>query len=90
MPKPAAQIDRWIREQQARLGIPSDEGLVPTLTVYPSLYVIERLAHAAADERIAADPVYDAMCARLDAELAEILSGTSARAPSLPKVLTID
>lgn len=46
-----------------------------TVTVYPSMAVVTRLAHAAADAKIAVDPTYDAMYARLDAELAEILEG---------------
>ncbi|MFL9987647.1 hypothetical protein [Paraburkholderia sediminicola] len=74
---------------------------VPAVTVYPSPYVIERLAHAAADAKIAADPAYDAMCARTDAMLAEIIEGCnetlhplprakSMRAPRVPHVTTND
>ncbi|QIE23553.1 hypothetical protein SBC1_14400 [Caballeronia sp. SBC1] len=48
---------------------------LPTVTVYPSMAVVTRLAHAAADAKIAIDPVYAAMCERLDRELAEILEG---------------
>ncbi|MGF6994639.1 hypothetical protein [Paraburkholderia sp. GAS32] len=88
-----AEINEWIRSQQSRLGIASKntEAKRSTVTVMlPSMAVVARLAHAAADARIAADPAYDAMCARLDAELAEILSGGSTRAPSLPDTLTIE
>lgn len=79
MARSHATINQWIREQEARLGIESpksgeSEPTLPTVAVYPSPYVIERLAHAAADARMAADPVHDAMCERLDAELAEILA----------------
>jgi hypothetical protein len=86
--KPTAdKINAWIREQQARLGIETG-GIPPvksTVTVMlPSMAAVTRVAHAAVDEKIANDPVYDAMCARLDAELAEILEGGSARAPSPP------
>lgn len=56
----------------------------------PSMAVVTRLAHAAADAKVAADPRYAAMCDRLDAELAEILSVDYARAPSLPDSLTFD
>jgi len=91
--KPAAeQIDQWIREQQTRLGI-KDKVVVnsnaltgaalPTVTVMlPSMAAVTRLAHAAADERIAVDPNYAAMCERLDAELAEIIE---AGIPGLPR-----
>ena len=41
----------------------------------PSMAAVTRVAHAAADEKIAADPRYAAMCERLDAELREILDG---------------
>jgi len=53
----------------------------PTVTIYPSPYVIERLAHAVADEKIADDPRYAAMCELLDAELAEILEGVRKKLP---------
>jgi hypothetical protein len=93
MVKPAAQIDAWIRSQQARLGIAT--GVIPpvksTVTVLlPSMDAVTRVAHAAADAKIAVDPTYALMRARLDAELAEILSADSARAPSLPDTLTIE
>ena len=70
------EINRWIREQEARLGIgevPSVGGNLPTVTVYPGPVVIERLAHYGADLLIANNAGYDSMCGRLDAELAEIL-----------------
>jgi hypothetical protein len=79
MRKSKLQINEWIRSQQARLGIPTNCGdssnlrNVPTMTVYPSPYVIERLAHAGADLLIANNPAYAAACERLDGELAEIL-----------------
>ncbi|CAB3783390.1 hypothetical protein [Pararobbsia alpina] len=93
MRKSQAEINEWIRSQQSRLGIASqsNEAKRSTVTVMlPSVAVVTRLAHAAADAKIAVDPVYAATCARLDAELAEILSGGSARAPSLPDTLTIE
>jgi hypothetical protein len=48
---------------------------LPTVTVYPSAVVIERLAHYGADRLIANNAAYASMCERLDAELAEILEG---------------
>jgi hypothetical protein len=80
MPKSLPEINQWIRQQQVRLGIepsetPADGGSVPAVVVYPSPYVIERLAHAGADLLIANNPAYDSMCASLDAELAEIHEG---------------
>lgn len=79
MPKPAAEINRWIRSQQDRPGIDcssTNGGRASTVSVMlPSMAVVTRVAHAAADAKIAADPSYDAMCERLDAELAEILGG---------------
>ncbi|MBB5543326.1 hypothetical protein A8H39_10920 [Paraburkholderia fungorum] len=93
MRKSHAQINHWIREQENRLGIASEnpEAKRSTVTVMlPSMAAVTRVAHTAADERMAVDPAYDAMCARVDAELAEILSGGSARAPSPPDILTID
>jgi hypothetical protein len=94
MRKAQAEIYEWIHQQEVRLGISSD-GVdspnsvnVPTVTVYLGPLVIERLAHFGADAKIAVDPRYAAMCERLDAELAEILSDGSARAPSLPNILT--
>jgi hypothetical protein len=99
MRKSQAEIDGWIRAQESRLGINAQKGeysnastggALPTVTIYPSPYVIERVAHAGADARMAVDPRYAAMCERLDAELAELLSGSSARAASLPDILTID
>ncbi|MFL9994309.1 hypothetical protein PQR34_29010 [Paraburkholderia sediminicola] len=41
----------------------------------PSMAAVTRVAHAAADAKIAVDPEYDAMCVRLDAELASMLEG---------------
>ena len=105
MAKSHASINRWIREQEVRLGIgvvPSVGGNLPTVTVYPSPYVIERMAHAGADLLIANNPAYDAMCARLDAELAEIIDGRvglaaprvrrakSTRAPDVPRIMEND
>jgi hypothetical protein len=88
------EIDRWIRAQEARLGLNQSSsvgGSFPTVTVMlPSMAAVTRVVHAAADEKIAADPAYAALCARLDAELAEILAAGSARAPSLPDILTDD
>ena len=87
MRKSHAQINQWIREQENRLGIASEESEAKRSTVtvmLPSMAVVTRVAHAAADARMAADPAYAAACKRLDAELAEILSGGSARAPSAP------
>lgn len=81
MRKSQAEINSWIRSQQMRLGIESSEtspngGSVSTVTVMlPSMAAVTRVAHAAADERIAADPRYASMCERLDAVLAEILEG---------------
>lgn len=43
---------------------------VPVATVLPSMAVLNRLAHAEADRRMAADPKYAEQCARLDAMLA--------------------
>jgi hypothetical protein len=79
MPKSQAEINRWIRAQELRLGIESPQKgefkpTLPTVTVYPGPVVIERLAHFGADRLIANNPAYDSMCERLDAELAEILS----------------
>lgn len=80
MCKSQAEINAWIRSQQMRLGIEPSEtspngGSVSTVTVMlPSMAAVTRVAHAAADERIAADPRYASMCARLDAELAEIVA----------------
>lgn len=80
MAKSHASINRWIREQEVRLGI--DTGGIPpvkpqpTVTVMlPSMDAVTRVAHAAADARMAVDPAYAAMCASLDAELAEIHEG---------------
>lgn len=83
----AAQIEVWIRQQQVRLGIGSTGNPVeqPTVTAYPSPYVIERLAHAGADLLIANNPAYDAQCARTDAMLAEILEGGTGLVPPLPR-----
>jgi hypothetical protein len=108
----AAQINQWIREQHARLGINPKIGVnsnaftvgalgdstklwnvagddvtlqhVATVTVMlPSMDAVTRLAHAAADANIAVDPVYAEQCARLDAELAEILErGVGLAVPS--------
>jgi len=72
------EINEWIREQEARLGIAleNSEAKRSTVTVMlPSMAAVTRLAHAAADAKIAADPEYDSMCERLDAELAEIIDG---------------
>jgi len=74
MRKSNAEINQWIRQQQLRLGIRTSPigGGVPTVTVIlPSMAAVTRLAHAAADAKIAVNPVYAATCARLDAELAE-------------------
>lgn len=91
MRKSQASINQWIREQEARLGI-KDKVVVnsnvltgaalPTVTVYPGPLVIERLAHYGADKKIANDPAYDAMCARTDAMLTEIIK---AGIPALPR-----
>jgi hypothetical protein len=54
------------------------------VTVYPSPYVIERLAHFGADRLIANNPAYDSMCERLDAKLAEVLEGCSDSLHPLP------
>ncbi|MFM0224836.1 hypothetical protein [Paraburkholderia dipogonis] len=89
MRKSQAEINEWISQQQDRLGIvppriypnmsaarrSSEACVAPAVTIYPSPYVIERLAHAGADLLIANNPAYASMCARLDAELAEILDG---------------
>ncbi|MFM0663314.1 hypothetical protein [Paraburkholderia sediminicola] len=72
------EINQWIREQQTRLGIETG-GIPPvksTVTVMlPSMVAVTRVAHAAADAKIAVDPHYAEMSAKLDAELAEILEG---------------
>ena len=52
----------------------------PAVTIYPSPYVIERLAHAGADRLIANSAAYDAMFARTGAMLAEILAAGTGRA----------
>jgi hypothetical protein len=112
MPKPAAQINAWIREQELRLGICNNfvvnsnaltGAALPTVTVMlPSMAAVTRVAHAAADANMAADPRYDEMCERLDAELREILEGCSLKsncsceqfesdiAPRVPRVMTND
>lgn len=94
MRKSQAEIDAWIRRQELRLGIVTGENPpvkpLPAVTVYPGERTIERLAHFGADLLIANNPAYDSMCERLDADLAELLLGGSARAPSLPDILTID
>jgi hypothetical protein len=101
MPKSHASINRWIREQELRLGIATAgiPAIKSTVTVMlPSMAAVTRVAHAAADERIANDPRYAAMCARLDAELAEILEGVSesftplrrAKSTRAPRVLMND
>lgn len=85
------EINAWIRGQEKRLGLNSPKSgdlptartghdatlhHVSTVTVLlPSMAAVTRLAHAAADAKIAADPEYDSMCERLDAELAEIIDG---------------
>jgi cytochrome oxidase assembly protein ShyY1 len=79
------EIDAWIRQQENRLGITSEnsEAKRSTVTVMlPSMAAVTRLAHAAADAKIAVDPAYDAICERLDAELAEIIE---AGIPALPR-----
>ncbi|MCX4137894.1 hypothetical protein M0D68_06845 [Paraburkholderia sp. SEWSISQ10-3 4] len=71
----------------------------PAVTVYPSPYVIERLAHAAADAKIAVDPVYAETVERLDRALASMLDegvglaaprAKSTCAPRAPHVMTND
>ena len=88
MAKSHASINRWIREQEVRLGIGTGENPPvkpqPTVTVYSSPYLIERLAHAGADLLIANNAGYDLMCARLDAELAETIEGSKFNLPPLP------
>jgi hypothetical protein len=78
MRKSQAEINQWIREQEVRLGIDTGGNPPvkpqPTVTVMlPSMAAVTRVAHAAADAKIAVDPRYAAMCERLDAELAKIL-----------------
>ncbi|CAE6740103.1 hypothetical protein R75465_02230 [Paraburkholderia aspalathi] len=104
MAKSHAPINQWIREQEARLGIGSAGKPVhlPTVTVMlPSMAAVTRVAQAAADAKITADPAYDAMCARTDAMLAEIIEGCneslhplrraiSTRAARMPHVMTND
>jgi len=85
-----ARLNAMLTERGIQLLENSVVNPMPTVTVYPSMAVVTRLAHAAADAMIAVDPAYAATCARLDAELAGILSGGSARAPSLPDILTTD
>src|ERR1700690_4009394 len=78
MRKSQAEINEWIREQEARLEIGDASTLrhVSTVTVMlPSMAAVTRVAHAAADAKIAVDPRYAAMCARLDVELASMLNG---------------
>ena len=84
MPKPAAEINEWIRRQELRLGVghAGNPAGQPTVTVYPGPVVIERLAHYGADKKIAVDQGYDAMCSRTDAMLAEIIE---AGIPALPR-----
>ncbi len=99
------EIDAWIRQQENRLGITSEnsEAKRSTVTVMlPSMAAVTRLAHAAADAKIAVDPAYDAICERLDAELAEIIDGRvdlaaprvrrakSTRAPDVPRIMEND
>jgi hypothetical protein len=72
------EIDAWIRRQENRLGIALENSKAKRSTVtvmLPSMAAVTRVAHAAADAEIAVDPVYAEQCARLDAELAEILDG---------------
>ena len=108
------EIDAWIREQEARLGINTKNGVnsnaltggasgfaaencaakiasenseakLPTVTVYPGAATLERLTHFGADLLIANNPAYDSMCARLDAELAEISKGCESVSYPLPR-----
>ena len=78
-----AAVNKWIRKQEARLGI-ADTGKpaskpASTMTVRLILADSDRArtdrAHAGADLLIADNPAYDATCARFDAELAEIIEG---------------
>jgi hypothetical protein len=89
MRKSQAEINEWIRQQQARLGIDTTAIPVvkpqPTVIVCPSPYVIERLAHFGADRLIADNPAYEAQCARLDFELASMLEGAALNAAPLPR-----
>ena len=89
MAKSHASINRWIREQEVRLGI-ANTGIPvfkpqPTVAVYPGPLTIERLAHAGADRLIANNPAYDSMCERLDAELREIIEGCKLNVHPLPR-----
>jgi hypothetical protein len=103
MRKSQASIDRWIRQQELRLGIKSlksreSKPMQPTVTVYPGPLVIERLAHFGADRLIANNSAYDAMCDRTDAMLAEILEAgipasprrKSTRVPRVRRVMVND
>ena len=99
------EIDAWIRQQENRLGITSENSGAKRSTVtvmLPSMAAVTRVAHAAADAKIAVDPVYAEQCARLDAELAEIIDGRvglaaprvrrgkSTRAPRVPRIMEND
>ena len=74
-----AEFDAMILERNAakRRARPSidQHGPVTVFVLRPSAARLPSLAecHIAADKLIAADPVYVATCARLDAQLAEIL-----------------
>lgn len=87
MPKPAAEINQWICEQELRLGIghAGNPAGQPTMTLYPGERTIERLAHFGADRLIATNAAYASMYERLDAQLAEILEGGSESLSPLPR-----
>lgn len=65
-----ARLDALLAERGIQLPENPVVKPLPTVTVYPSMAVVTRLAHAAADVKIAADPEYAERCARLDTMLA--------------------
>ena len=86
------EINAWIRGQEKRLGLNSPKSgdlptartghdatlhHVSTVTILlPSMAAVTRVVHEAADAKIAADPNYAEISAKLDAALAEILKGS--------------
>jgi hypothetical protein len=86
--RPSGRIDmERLHGHEVRLGIGSTGKPVhrPTVTVYPSPYVTERVAHFGADALIANNAAYDAMCERNDAVLAGMLEGAALSANRLPR-----
>ena len=64
----------FIAELRKRYGMPETRPVrlaqavtVAKVVTLPSLAVVNRMAHAEADRRMAADPVYAEQCAALDA-----------------------